>query len=791
MFRLFITIVTISSLCHSSGQARSQASLGDLSIPASRVPDWNHLDYLPLDSSSWAQVSPAACTAQALQDAIDAVSSPTRINLLSNCTLEAPPNSQWYIANEIGFPLEFNGAALGAVIEVGKTDPRTTGRGRGLRDKVFQVGGRFPQNGPAQAPAISWLSGFDLGNQDLTLDSTAGLSVGQIVRLVTDDWDDFHSNMDFGQYARLTCVGTSGAAGCGSLTATQVRIDNPLYMDYSGTTYEFGPTEGRSLIPITAMPQHIGFRNLKIVHHNPDMHRDSFMAIDLKSCFECWIINNDLPRWGTGVIATSQSARVVIRGNRMQGPYFQSKCIVDIVNVTASNPVVVEVEHSNDSVRNPSDCTNTWANNGFEPTLYIQSSAMPELEGRRFRRSADLGGAAVGHARVSLLGENGTGRSEGPGGLASLAGAWNVGAIYITRGASQIVVENNAFIDVNAGPLTQGGVGSIIAYNYQTVGANDQCARGVFFHGAASTSILVEGNDLECGINLYENLREAEGPHNTIFRNRVRGFGVDGGGFGGELGDVMRRGALGWENFHNPHGTTTQFFSILGNWAEDTWGISQNVIDRGDHTPAYVSDMWIEKNIFHNGQLRIWSSSQGPNPTTNNIDNHSAEAAPASWGTFAFPASLYRTEAPPWWCQESGPFPNIGAPVDNRNGGSPVLSKLPAQIRAEGGTCTPLDAAPPPPCGNGTLDSGEQCDDGNTRDGDCCSSECQFEALGSSCLDDVGVPVPEGNAPSQSPAPGQKSGCDGFSGSSKPPMGMLFLIGLFWRRKPGLARKVL
>jgi MYXO-CTERM domain-containing protein len=40
-----------------------------------------------------------------------------------------------------------------------------------------------------------------------------------------------------------------------------------------------------------------------------------------------------------------------------------------------------------------------------------------------------------------------------------------------------------------------------------------------------------------------------------------------------------------------------------------------------------------------------------------------------------------------------------------------------------------------PPCGNGNLDDGEECDDGNRRDGDCCGSACQFEALGASCAD--------------------------------------------------------
>ena len=38
-------------------------------------------------------------------------------------------------------------------------------------------------------------------------------------------------------------------------------------------------------------------------------------------------------------------------------------------------------------------------------------------------------------------------------------------------------------------------------------------------------------------------------------------------------------------------------------------------------------------------------------------------------------------------------------------------------------------------CGNGALEGAEQCDDGNTVDGDCCSSTCTFETVGSSCGD--------------------------------------------------------
>jgi cysteine-rich repeat protein len=39
------------------------------------------------------------------------------------------------------------------------------------------------------------------------------------------------------------------------------------------------------------------------------------------------------------------------------------------------------------------------------------------------------------------------------------------------------------------------------------------------------------------------------------------------------------------------------------------------------------------------------------------------------------------------------------------------------------------------PCGNGVLDPGEQCDDGNQAGGDCCASNCMLEADGSACDD--------------------------------------------------------
>ena len=39
-------------------------------------------------------------------------------------------------------------------------------------------------------------------------------------------------------------------------------------------------------------------------------------------------------------------------------------------------------------------------------------------------------------------------------------------------------------------------------------------------------------------------------------------------------------------------------------------------------------------------------------------------------------------------------------------------------------------------CGNGQVDPGEECDDGNQLDGDCCSSSCTFEPAGGPCRSD-------------------------------------------------------
>jgi cysteine-rich repeat protein len=46
-----------------------------------------------------------------------------------------------------------------------------------------------------------------------------------------------------------------------------------------------------------------------------------------------------------------------------------------------------------------------------------------------------------------------------------------------------------------------------------------------------------------------------------------------------------------------------------------------------------------------------------------------------------------------------------------------------------------IESIRPAICGNSNIENGEDCDDGNTLGGDCCSMSCSFEALGSACDD--------------------------------------------------------
>jgi cysteine-rich repeat protein len=70
---------------------------------------------------------------------------------------------------------------------------------------------------------------------------------------------------------------------------------------------------------------------------------------------------------------------------------------------------------------------------------------------------------------------------------------------------------------------------------------------------------------------------------------------------------------------------------------------------------------------------------------------------------------------------------------------TPTATATPTSTFTSTPTRTPTATATPtatPFCSNGIVEGSEQCDDGNTQNGDCCAANCFFEEFGSPCAAD-------------------------------------------------------
>ena len=249
---------------------------------------------------------------------------------------------------------------------------------------------------------------------------------------------------------------------------------------------------------------------------------------------------------------------------------------------------------------------------------------------------------------------------------------WNKGAIYFNQGTADNVFENNTLTQSPSGPVSQGGAGNVIAYNFMRADSSVECERHVFLHGQGTTATLAEGNDVDCMMQ-WDSFRDGQGYNNTFYRNRLRGVGNRVRGY--------QRGRLGGEDTGSH---IHRFITVIGNHVNELMGSPQmtgRAIDESADATHRHQDTWVTHNV---ARREILFETSGQQVRTTQYENHVRNDPNPGWSSFDFPDSLYRTEAPSWWCEESGPFPNIGAPTDRLGS----YSRLPAQIRLEGGTCT-------------------------------------------------------------------------------------------------------
>jgi len=258
---------------------------------------------------------------------------------------------------------------------------------------------------------------------------------------------------------------------------------------------------------------------------------------------------------------------------------------------------------------------------------------------------------------------------------------WNKGVVYFNDHTYDAVFENNSVVDSPSGPLLQNGGGNVVAYNYMRAAPTVPCERHIFLHGQGVRASLIEGNDVACMVQ-WDSYRDGQGHFNTMYRNRLQGSPETGQSFGGYY-----RGRLGAESqgsFIHRH------ITVIANHVNQLQGgpfpTGLGLDFSADATHQH-RDTWISHNVSRSANVfdeRAVRSTR--------IENHVRTSPSPTFSTIDFPVSLYRTAPPPWWCEESGAFPNIGAPSDTAGS----YSRLPAQIRLDRGSCTPVGGLPAP-----------------------------------------------------------------------------------------------
>jgi hypothetical protein len=133
--------------------------------------------------------------------------------------------------------------------------------------------------------------------------------------------------------------------------------------------------------------------------------------------------------------------------------------------------------------------------------LEAAQSTNIEIRGSFFQRAFDYGGGGKGYG------------------------------VVLHYGTGQCLVENNIFSQLRHGMLLQAGAnGNVLGYNYSTdpfwdqPGFPDDSAGDLVLHGNYPYANLLEGNIVQNIV--IDDSHGAQGPYNTVFRNRAEGYGL-------------------------------------------------------------------------------------------------------------------------------------------------------------------------------------------------------------------------------------------------------------------------
>ncbi len=694
--------------------------------------------YLPVDTSSWATV-PITCSAVALRNAITLAGPKTIISFPPACSLR--------ITSGKGAFFNISNRHDEVVIrgnKDGKTkivvDMRASPPSDGWKHVLFQIGSAETQT----VASWTWDGGFDKGDR-VVRSKQAILEVypGDIVRLSTDRWTNTHHGYRASHL--VLCAqwadGTRKGTDCSGVTGNnQIKLDRELPFDMTGASHYMGRITGHTITQVERrggglrqsnnIPMHIGIEDITVEHLHP-MAVDAFNSmVEAQGCFECWMSGVKASAWGnswldTGSGGQSATSRFLVFGSDFEGPLWRMRCNALVTRLSNTRPV----EATFGAI---GECR-SWCGN-LEPGIWFPDDfPEPKLAGRIASCSCEGGGAEcnAGDDRVTVqlfeasTGEpiDGSGMNRVPSGWATQLNNYGIGGVYFSGAVSSAQLVNSSMKNARVGMIQQQGAYETVAFgNYFTTDANHNQSRCLFTHGGPGSGSLWERNDCDMGYATYAKAAQGHGigPYHTMLYNRGRERPERSGGLWDQCPSggicVERTGQKGFAN--EQLNFLGNFLSIIHQGGPSTHGKPLDLCDNdgsgggppncsltGPQVPFLMYKMAWLRNVVWGETLD--ADDFDANPTTfkpDYLEGSGVDKRPEKWASTNWPTTLAydrQLEAdaswtqPDWWCKESGPFHNgMGAPTDDRDGGRPNYSKLPAQIRLEGGTCTP--AATPP-----------------------------------------------------------------------------------------------
>ena len=247
--------------------------------------------------------------------------------------------------------------------------------------------------------------------------------------------------------------------------------------------------------------------------------------------------------------------------------------------------------------------------------------------------------------------------------------------VEIWNKSTGFLIENNIFAHADIGVnIITGGAYTVIAYNYfrDAEYTNDvyRLSPAIGFHGAHGTRVLIEGNKL---YKLQFDPYWGSSSHVVVFRNHITGHD-----------DVETNNV-----YPILTGAKSTYNSVVGNVLGDA-GIKYARFELFNTAASNCRTF----AIYHTG---YWSSYDQDSCSTTgwDADSRATQLRHANFDYFnnavlfngsddrTLPVSMYRTDKPTWWCEET-PWPPIGSDL------SPMVSDIPAIRRFNGNVCTSL-----------------------------------------------------------------------------------------------------